>query len=140
MLKRLQSEGVQIWYNTEIKEIKGDSEVESVVLVNNKPSEEKEIQFDWVVICVGTEANTELAQKAGLEMTEDFVKVDEQMKTSKEGIFACGEVTPGHRHLINAAAEGASAGMAVSEHLALEMESMLRNIWQCFDRGGQTWS
>jgi len=57
----------------------------------------------------------------GLEMVGDFVKVDDQMRTSRKGIFACGDITPGPRHLINAAAEGALAGMAVSEYLALEM-------------------
>jgi len=38
----------------------------------------------------------------------------------KEGIFACGEITSGHRHLITSASERASAGMAASEYLALE--------------------
>ena len=40
--------------------------------------------------------------------------------TSKSEIFACGEITGGERHLITAAGEGASTGMAVSEYLALE--------------------
>ena len=42
------------------------------------------------------------------------------MMTSKSGIFACGEITGSERHLITAASEGASVGMAVSEYLALE--------------------
>jgi len=74
-----------------------------------------------VVISVGTDPNTEMARKMGLEMTEEFVKVDDQMRTSRKGIFACGELTPGHRHLVSSAAEGASAGMAASEYLALEI-------------------
>jgi thioredoxin reductase (NADPH) len=74
-----------------------------------------------VIICVGTEPNTKLAQEAGVEMEGKFVKVDSQMRSNKDGIFACGEITPGHRHLITSASEGASAGMAASEYLALEM-------------------
>lgn len=121
MVKRLQKEEVSIRYNTEVKEIGGGGKVERVVLVNNKTGAEEEIQVDWVVICVGTVPNTELAEKVGLEMIGEFVKVDDQMRTSRKGIFACGEVTPGHRRLISCAAEGGSAGMAVSEYLALEM-------------------
>lgn len=121
MTKMLQKEGIDIWYNTEVKEIRGNNKVETVVLINNKTSEEKEIAIDWVIICVGTEPNTKLAQEAGIEMEGKFVKVDSQMRTSKEGIFACGEITPGHRHLITSASEGASAGMAASEYLALQM-------------------
>ena len=121
MTKRLQKEGIEIWYNTEVKEIKGNNKVEAAVVVNNKTVEQKEIAIDWVIICVGTEPNTKLAQEAGIEMEGKFVKVDSQMRTNKEGIFACGEITPGHRHLITSASEGASAGMAASEYLALEM-------------------
>jgi len=121
MTKRLQKEGIEIWYNTEVKEIRGNDKTEAAVVMNNKTSEQKEIAIDWVIICVGTEPNTKLAQEAGIEMEGKFVKVDSQMRTNDQGIFACGEITPGHRHLITSASEGASAGMAASEYLALQM-------------------
>jgi len=121
MTRRLQKEGIEIWYNTEVKEIKGNNKVEAAVVVNNKTAEQEEIAIDWVIICVGTEPNTKVVQEAGIEMEGKFVKVDSQMRTNIEGIFACGEITPGHRHLITSASEGASAGMAASEYLALEM-------------------
>jgi len=120
MIKRLQKEGIDIWYNTEVKEIKGYDSVTSVVVVNNRTDEENEVSVDWVVICVGTEPDTSLARRSGIEFKGNFIKINEQMMTNKEGIFACGEITGCHRHIINAAAEGASAGMAVSEFLALE--------------------
>jgi len=120
MTRRLQKEGVQIWYNTELTEIKGGNQVETAVVINNKTGEQKEIKIDWIVICVGTEPNTKLAQEAGLVMKGAFVKIDGKMMTSKAGIFACGEITGSERHLITAASEGASAGMAASEYLALE--------------------
>jgi len=121
MTKRLQNEGIEVWYNTEVKEIKGNGRVEAAVVTNNKNGEQKEVTINWVIICVGTEPNTKLAQEAEVEMDGKFVKVDSQMRTNKEGIFACGEITPGHRHLITSASEGASAGMAASEYLALQM-------------------
>jgi thioredoxin reductase (NADPH) len=120
MTKRLQKEGVEIWYNTELKEIKGGDHVETAALSNNRTGEQKEIAVDWIVICVGTEPDTRLAREAGLEMTGAFVKINGKMMTSKPGIFACGEITGCERHLITAAGEGASAGMAASEYLALE--------------------
>lgn len=120
MVKRLQAEGIEVWYNTEIKEIRGYSQVESVVLVNNKTGDEREMGMDWVVICVGTEPNTGLSQKAGIGMESRFVRVDQNMMTDKPGVFACGEITGCHRHLVTSASQGASAGMGVSEYLALE--------------------
>jgi thioredoxin reductase (NADPH) len=121
MTKKLQKEGIEIWYNTEVREIRGNNKVEAAVVINNKTAEQKEIAIDWVIICVGTEPNTKLAHEAGIEMEGKFVKADNQMRTSNEGIFACGEITPGHRHLITSASQGASAGMAASEYLALQM-------------------
>ena len=120
MVKRLQRDGIQIWYNTEVKEIRGSDEVEAAVLVNNKTDEESEIAVDWVVVCVGTDVDTELAREAGIAMAGSFVNVDGQMMTNKPGLFACGEITGCDRHLITATSQGASAGMAASEYLALE--------------------
>jgi len=120
MTKRLQKEGVQIWYNTELKEVKGGDCVETAVLSNNKTGEQKEISIDCIVVCVGTEPDTRLAQEAGLEMAGASVVINKKMMTSRPGIFACGEITGSERHLITAASEGASTGMAVSEYLALE--------------------
>ena len=48
------------------------------------------------------------------------VVINKKMMTPRPGIFACGEITGSERHLITAASEGASTGMAVSEYLALE--------------------
>ena len=120
MTKRLLKEGVQLWYNTELKEIRGSDRLETAAIINNKTGEEKEVAVDWIVICVGTEPDTSLAREAGLEMTGSFVKTNDQMMTSKPGVFACGEITGGERHLITAASQGALAGMAASEYLALE--------------------
>lgn len=120
MTKRLQKEGVEVWYNTELKEIRGSDRVETAVIANNKTGEERVVGVDWIVICVGTEPDTRLAREAGLEMKGAFVKIDSKMMTNRPGIFACGEVTDSARHLITAASEGACGGMAASEYLALE--------------------
>jgi thioredoxin reductase (NADPH) len=121
MIKRLQKEEIQVWYNTEIMEIEGTTKVKAVKLANRVTGEEKKIEVDWIIICVGTEPNTKLAQEAELEMDGVFVKVNSKMMTSKEGIFACGEITGCDRHLISSAAEGARAGTAASQYLALAM-------------------
>ena len=120
MVKKVEKAGVNILYNTDLKEIKGDDVVKEVILVNNKTNEEKILAVDWLVICVGTEPDIELAKKSGLEINEGFVKVDNRMMTSKPGIFACGEITGCRRQVVTSASSGADAGMFVSEYLALE--------------------
>ena len=120
MTKRLQKEGVQVWYNSELTEIKGGDRVDTAMVSNNRTGEQKEVAVDWVVICVGTEPDARLAREAGLEMKGTFVEIDSKMMTSSLGVFACGEITGCDRHIISSASEGALAGMAASEYLALE--------------------
>jgi thioredoxin reductase (NADPH) len=120
MVKRLKKEEVKIWYDTWLKEIKGDKNVTETVLVNNQTGEEKKIPVDWIVICAGTEPNTELASRAGIDLRECYININDQMMTNQAGVFACGEVTGCKHHLVTAASEGASAGMAASEYLARE--------------------
>ncbi len=43
MTKRLQKEGIKIWYNTKVKEMRGNNKVETVVLVNNKTASEDSV-------------------------------------------------------------------------------------------------
>lgn len=120
MVEKLEKAGIKVLCNTGIKEIRGDDKVYSVVLADSKTGEQKEVPADWVVFSVGTEPNTELARQAGIEMVGKFIKINGQMMTNKPGVFACSEITGSHRHLITGAAQGASAGMAASEYLALE--------------------
>jgi len=120
MIKRLAKEGVEVWYNTELKEIKGDESVRGAVLFDNQTNQEKEVSLDWIIISVGTEPDIELAKEAGLDFDGCFVKVDDSKMTSKKGIFACGEITGCVNHLVTCASDGADAGMAASEYLVLE--------------------
>jgi thioredoxin reductase (NADPH) len=120
MVARMQREGIEILYSTEVMELEGGNRLERAVVVNNRTGEETEMAIDWVVVCVGTEPNSRLAREAGLDMAGDFVNVDAQMMTSKPGVFACGEITGCDRHMITSASQGAAAGMAASEYLALE--------------------
>ena len=121
MVKRLQKEGIEILYDTEVKELKGNERLEKAIIVNDKTGEERELLVDWVVICVGTEPDVQLARDSSVEVDRGYIKIDERMMTDKPGIFACGEITGCDRHMISSAAQGAMAGMSASEYLALEM-------------------
>ena len=118
--KKLEKEGVIIWYNMGLTRIIGKDKVEALKIRDNKTDKESEVSTDWVVICTGTKTDIKLAKKSGVRIVGDFVEINEKMMTSKKGIFACGEITGCRKHLVNVASEGALAGMAASEYLALE--------------------
>ena len=85
---------VQVFWNTEVKEIKGEKVVNKVLLFNNKSGEVKELAVDAVFVQVGEAPNSQLAQESGVEVNEHgYVKIDMFQRTSVSGVYAAGDVT-----------------------------------------------
>ncbi len=85
---------VQILWNTQVKEIKGEKLINKVVLFNNRTGETRELSVDGVFVQVGEAPNSELAKEAGVEIDEDgYVKIDMRQRTSIAGLYAAGDVT-----------------------------------------------
>jgi len=87
-------ENVQIFCNTEVREIKGNKLVTAVVLYDNKTNSTKEIAVDAVFVQIGEAPNSQIACEAGLEVNEHgYIKADVFQRTSVAGIYAAGDVT-----------------------------------------------
>ncbi|ELZ53481.1 MULTISPECIES: NAD(P)/FAD-dependent oxidoreductase [Halorubrum] len=66
----------------------------------------------------GSDYNTSLAEGLGCDLTEDGeVDVDDHGRTSEDGVFAVGDVTPGHNQVPVAMGQGAKAGIAIHKSL-----------------------
>ncbi len=50
------------------------------------------VSADAVLVAVGATTNTELAEKAGLEMADGGVLVDASLKTSDDDVYAVGDI------------------------------------------------
>ena len=85
---------VQIIWNSEIKEIKGDKLVTSVVISNSKTGSIQEIALNAVFVQVGEAPNSQLAKDSGIELTEEgYIKIDIYQRTNIPGVYAAGDVT-----------------------------------------------
>jgi len=63
---------------------------------------------------LGSEYNAELVDSLGLDRTDDgTVAVDDDGETSVSGVYAVGDLTPGHNQIPVAMGEGADAGIAI---------------------------
>jgi len=81
-------EGVRILSGTKPERLEGDDGVERAVLEDGQT-----LHVDMVVMGVGIRLNTELAEGAGLAMTErGEVIVDEYLRTSEPDIYAAGDI------------------------------------------------
>ena len=96
LAKDLITQGVEIMWNTELKEVKGDAKVSGAVLVNNKTGETMGIDVDGVFVQVGEAPNSQIAEEAGIELDNaGYVIVDNRQRTNIAGVFAAGDVTTG---------------------------------------------
>ena len=66
----------------------------------------------------GSNYNTGLAESLGCDLHDDgTIVVDDHGRTSVEGVFAVGDITPGHNQVPVAMGKGAKAGLAIHKEL-----------------------
>ena len=121
--KAMKNEKIDIVWNTVVVEIYGDGIVEGVKFKNVKTNEVTDFRTDGVFMFVGTKPISEFA-KGVVEMDQKgYIKADEEMRTSVEGIFAAGDVRiKTLRQVITAAADGAIAAVAAEKYIEKNFE------------------
>lgn len=109
---------LEIMWNTEVEEIKGDQLVSSAVLRNNVSGEISEPAVSGVFFYVGNVPNTDFLSGV-VELDEiGYVLTDENLESSVPGIFAAGDVRVNRfKQVIIAAAEGALATASAQSYL-----------------------
>ena len=95
--KLFQKDNVEIIWDSELTEVKGDDMgVTSAVIRNKKDNSTKDINFDGIFIAIGHKPNTDIFTSQ-LEMDEGYiiVKNDSGYATQSNvpGVFAAGDVT-----------------------------------------------
>ena len=85
---------VNVLWNTEVEEIKGDKQVRTVTLKNNVTGEASELAVDAVFVQVGEAPNSQVAKAAGLETDEvGYIKINIRQETNLAGVFAAGDIS-----------------------------------------------
>jgi thioredoxin reductase (NADPH) len=85
---------VQVFLNTEIREIKGEKLVTNVVLFDKKTGETRELAVDAVFVQVGEAPNSQITRDASIEVDgEGYIKSDVFQRTNIQGVYAAGDVT-----------------------------------------------
>jgi ferredoxin/flavodoxin---NADP+ reductase len=118
IIDRVMASNIRLFMNSEVLRIEGSGKVENIVLRIGAAQEE--VSVDLVVIKVGMTPEPEHIKRWHLEVVENGIKVDPQMMTSREGVFACGDAVayPGkYRQLVTSSSEGATAANSVVQYL-----------------------
>ncbi len=121
--KVLNNPKVEIWWNSEVKEIMGEEKLEAVRIINNQTNEEKELKLDGLFVAIGSSPATKFLEGL-VNLSETGQVLVGQNKehitmTSVGGIFAAGDcVNIKHKQAIVAAGEGCRAGLDAESWLA----------------------
>ncbi len=110
----LNHDQIEVAWNKEVTEIKGDKQVSSVILKDSNSNEEEEKEIDGVFVAIGHTPN--------VEFLDGFVELDEKgyiktgftssTSTSMSGVFASGDVADSiYRQAVTAAGTGCQAAI-----------------------------
>lgn len=111
---------IEVIYNSEIAELKGDAKLEAVTLRSTVDGTESNLDLDGLFIAVGNDPRVWLVENQ-VELTpERFIQVDgRSSRTSIPGVFACGDVIdPTYRQAITAAGSGCVAALDAEHYLS----------------------
>lgn len=98
---------VKFVYKSNITEIVGNKMVEKVKLDTGK-----ELKVQGVFIEIGSIPSVDVANKLGVELEANLIKVNEKQETNVKAVYAAGDVTTNNnqvRQAVTAAAEGCVA-------------------------------
>jgi thioredoxin reductase (NADPH) len=115
LARQLESSGIPILYNTQVKEITGQKSVEAVILYDSKSKKTKKLKVSGVFIAIGYIPITDLAQKIGVELTPQGYIRQEHYRTNVPGVYAAGDVTGGYNQIVTASGHGAEAALTIFE-------------------------
>lgn len=112
------TENIEVIWDTEVEEIAGKDQVESLTLFNKKKNEHSDLAVQGIFIAVGIQPNSEMFCNR-IEMDENgYIRAGEDGVTSQPGVFAAGDVrTKQLRQVVTAAADGANAVTSAERYL-----------------------
>ena len=85
---------IEILWNTEITQIKGERLVNKAILLDNKANVTRELTVDGIFVQVGEDPNSRIAREASVAVDEDsYILVDALQRTNIDGVYAAGDVS-----------------------------------------------
>ncbi|MHB8360573.1 MAG: NAD(P)/FAD-dependent oxidoreductase [Thermoplasmataceae archaeon] len=123
---------VKFLTDKEILEIKGDKNVQSLLLKDQKSNAEEELNIEAVFVEMGYVAKTSLVKELVTLNKESEVIVDSFCATNHPGIFACGDVTNiPYKQAVISAGQGSIAALSCINYLHKKRgKGSLKSDWK----------
>lgn len=121
-MEALKNSGIEICWNSVVKELIFDERLTGVRLANTKTGEERGLSCQGLFVAVGRVPDTQLF-RGQVDMDQaGYLLADETTKTNLPGVYAVGDVrSKPLRQIVTATADGAVASHFIEEYL-MEVE------------------
>lgn len=120
-------------FNTRVKEIEAvDGHIRAVRVATKGAPEPQRIECDYLVVNIGASVNLDAVKRWGIEVENNLIKVDGNMRTSVEGIFACGDIVTydgKYKLLLTAASEGCVAAQSAYLYVKKPARLTMGDLW-----------
>ena len=120
VMKKVEEGKIEIINNTNVKEIKGNGNVVTSVVLDRKVNGSNELPLDGVFVEIGSVPNDAILKPLDVELdAKGHIKINRRAETNIPGIYAAGDIVddPFPKQAITGAAEGAIAVMCAFEFL-----------------------
>lgn len=110
---------VKFYFNSQVKEIVGEKEVEKVIVTDSQSNQDFELLVNGIFIAIGWKPNTDFLGNLVEKDSLGYIKVTNETNTSVPGIFVCGDsADPRYRQAITASGTGAMSAIDVERLLS----------------------
>lgn len=117
------NEKIKLVWDSIVTEVLGSDMIEGVKLKNVKTEEVSDLAIEGLFVMVGITPRTEFLEGIA-ELDSGYIVTDRSMKTSVDGIYACGDVVRKDlRQVVNACGEGAEAAVS-AQHYVEELKGI----------------
>jgi len=114
----LANKKMEFAWESNVIEILGKDKVGGVKIKNIKTKKDTDLSCDGVFVFVGYEPNTDLAKDLLKLDKKSYILADDDMNTSKKGIFACGDCKKKLlRQVVTACGDGATAAFNAQQYV-----------------------
>lgn len=135
-IRLLQNEkNVSFIFNSVVKRVNGTSKVDSITIANTKNmSEESQLVIDGVFVEMGYTAKTDFVKNLVQLNSNNEIIVDKYCATSKQGIFAAGDVTDvPYKQAVISAGQGSIAALSAYNYLQrLKGRQTIKADWRSY--------
>jgi thioredoxin reductase (NADPH) len=109
---------IEVIFDSVVDEIFGQTMVDGVKVRNLKTGEKKDLKLSGVFVFIGWTSSLSFLGNMVKRSNDGYIIVDKEMRTSREGVFACGDCCKKDlRQIVTACGDGATAAFSAQRYV-----------------------